>query len=64
MFNIKGSNLTKKMKKKIIVLGFVVWNKKIFQRCYHTSIRKTADSQGGANFDPRDIIWSILVKVH
>ena len=42
MFKIKGSNLTKKIKK-IIVPGLVVWNKKIFQKVLPYIYMETAD---------------------
>ena len=40
MFEIKGGNLTKKKKKKKkkMVIEPVVWDKKIFQRCYYIFI--------------------------
>jgi hypothetical protein len=31
---------------------------------YYIHIRKTNDPWGGANFDPRAIIWTILVEVY
>ena len=31
---------------------------------YYIFLCKTADHWGGANFDPRDIIWAILVEVY
>ena len=35
-----------------------------FLRFYYIFLCKTADHWGGANFDPRDIIWAILVEVY
>ena len=63
MLKINGAYLTKK-KNTIIVLGLVVCDKKIFQRCYSIFISKTADPWGGPNFNPMDNVWAILVEVH
>ena len=60
MFKIKEGNLTKKKKKKITIIELVVWDKKIsFQRCYYIFIWKTADTQGGANFDPQGLYGNL-----
>ena len=35
-----------------------------FLRFYYILLCKTADHWGGANFDPRDMIWAIFVEVN
>ena len=39
-------------------------NKKISKVFPFISQRKTCDPQGGAIFDPRSIIWTLLVEAH
>ena len=38
--------------------------KKTFKDFPYVSLRKSGDLRGGANFDPRGIIWTNLVEHH
>ena len=48
----------------ISVLVLVVFYKNIFLRFYYIFLLKTTASGAGANFDPRDNIWTVLVEIH
>ena len=43
---------------------FLFQRKKISKFSFFVPMFRPCDSQGGANFDPRGIIWIILVEVH
>ena len=45
-------------------LGLAVSDKKIFKGFPYITLCKTGDPWGGANFDPRGIIWAIFVGDH
>ena len=48
----------------LVSLGLMARYMKISEVFYNISQFKSCDSQGGAKFDPRAIIWALLVEAH